>query len=272
MTLAPRRRRAPVDRRAADRHGAGRARGVRAGLRRRARGRSWRWAFDYMQKDGEGEPSERNWLRDETGGSVYLRLSTRPVEQIKRDDDAGPAPADRRRRLLAAPAGAELPGGGRLYRRGRAGGDRGGRADGGRPARRRAAGGHLGRPSQRRLDRGAARARARPRACALAHRAPVGRRAAALRDVTVLDGHPATLAWLGAVPAIAHARSAWSISARPAGSPTSTATTASTPTPSSPPRRRSRPAARSGTSRRCLSRRTLSFRGEHEPGHPTRTR
>ena len=35
-----------------------------------------------MQKDGDGEPSERNWLRDETGGSVYLRLSTRPIEQI----------------------------------------------------------------------------------------------------------------------------------------------------------------------------------------------
>ena len=30
-------------------------------------------------------PSERNWLRDETGGSVYLRLSTRPVEQIERE-------------------------------------------------------------------------------------------------------------------------------------------------------------------------------------------
>ena len=28
------------------------------------------------------QPSERNWLRDETGGSVYLRLSTRPIEQI----------------------------------------------------------------------------------------------------------------------------------------------------------------------------------------------
>ena len=27
--------------------------------------------------------SERNWLRDETGGSVYLRLSTRPIEQIQ---------------------------------------------------------------------------------------------------------------------------------------------------------------------------------------------
>src|SRR6202022_3969886 len=30
------------------------------------------------------EAAERNWLRDETGGSVYLRLSTRPIEQIKR--------------------------------------------------------------------------------------------------------------------------------------------------------------------------------------------
>ena len=44
-----------------------------------------RFAFDYMQRDGEGQPSERTWLRDETGGSVYLRLSTRPVEQVKRD-------------------------------------------------------------------------------------------------------------------------------------------------------------------------------------------
>src|SRR5262249_27387896 len=42
------------------------------------------WAFAYMQKDG-GEVSERNWLRDETGGSVYLRLSTRPIEQLKRE-------------------------------------------------------------------------------------------------------------------------------------------------------------------------------------------
>ena len=42
------------------------------------------FAFDYMQRE-EGEISERNWLRDETGGSVYLRLSTRPLEQIKRE-------------------------------------------------------------------------------------------------------------------------------------------------------------------------------------------
>ncbi|MEX2035732.1 MAG: transketolase, partial [Xanthobacteraceae bacterium] len=42
------------------------------------------FALDYIQKDGDGAASERNWLRDETGGSVYLRLSTRPIEQIKR--------------------------------------------------------------------------------------------------------------------------------------------------------------------------------------------
>jgi pyruvate dehydrogenase E1 component len=45
------------------------------------------WSFDYIQKGGDAEPSERNWLRDETGGSVYLRLSTRPVEQIRRTID-----------------------------------------------------------------------------------------------------------------------------------------------------------------------------------------
>jgi pyruvate dehydrogenase E1 component len=47
------------------------------------------WAFDYLQRDGEGDPDERTWLRDETGGSVYLRLSTNPIEQPgKRVDDA----------------------------------------------------------------------------------------------------------------------------------------------------------------------------------------
>ncbi|WP_440412069.1 transketolase-like TK C-terminal-containing protein [Neorhizobium petrolearium] len=39
------------------------------------------WSFDYMQRDGDGQPDERTWLRDETGGSVYLRLTTRPLEQ-----------------------------------------------------------------------------------------------------------------------------------------------------------------------------------------------
>ncbi|NNU63112.1 transketolase [Ochrobactrum soli] len=46
------------------------------------------WAFDYMQRDGSGDPDERTWLRDETGGAVYLRLSTNPIEQpAKRLDE-----------------------------------------------------------------------------------------------------------------------------------------------------------------------------------------
>lgn len=44
-----------------------------------------RWAFEYMQRSGEAEPDRLTWLRDCTGGSVYLRLSTRSVEQPKRD-------------------------------------------------------------------------------------------------------------------------------------------------------------------------------------------
>ena len=45
------------------------------------------WAFDYLQRDGDGVSNKRTWLRDETGGSVYLRLSTNPIEQPGRFDD-----------------------------------------------------------------------------------------------------------------------------------------------------------------------------------------
>ncbi|MFL2781783.1 MAG: hypothetical protein ACJZ9G_06130 [Rhodospirillales bacterium] len=38
------------------------------------------WAFDYMQRDGQNKYSPV-WLRDYTGGSVYLRLTTKPLEQ-----------------------------------------------------------------------------------------------------------------------------------------------------------------------------------------------
>ncbi len=38
------------------------------------------WAFDYIQRRA-AEDSERRWHRDEKGGSVYLRLSTRQLEQ-----------------------------------------------------------------------------------------------------------------------------------------------------------------------------------------------
>jgi pyruvate dehydrogenase E1 component len=46
------------------------------------------WSFDYMQRHGSG-PSEIAWLRDREGGSVYLRLSTRVIDQPQRRlDDA----------------------------------------------------------------------------------------------------------------------------------------------------------------------------------------
>jgi pyruvate dehydrogenase E1 component len=49
-----------------------------------------RWALDYVQKHGDsdapaGDVQEKSWLRDETGGSVYLRLSTRVIEQVQRE-------------------------------------------------------------------------------------------------------------------------------------------------------------------------------------------
>jgi pyruvate dehydrogenase E1 component len=48
-----------------------------------------RWAFDYLQREGEAEPDAEGWTRDASGGSVYLRLSTRSVPQLHRTlDDA----------------------------------------------------------------------------------------------------------------------------------------------------------------------------------------
>ena len=43
-----------------------------------------RFAFDYMQRDGEDVRDDTTWLRDAAGGAVYLRLSTRAIEQPKR--------------------------------------------------------------------------------------------------------------------------------------------------------------------------------------------
>jgi pyruvate dehydrogenase E1 component len=44
-----------------------------------------RFGFDYMQRDGDINPDTYSWLRDQTGGSIYLRLSTRPLEQPTRN-------------------------------------------------------------------------------------------------------------------------------------------------------------------------------------------
>ena len=45
------------------------------------------WAFDYMQRSGDARPDLADWPRDVTGGSVYLRLSTRGIEQPPRSVD-----------------------------------------------------------------------------------------------------------------------------------------------------------------------------------------
>jgi pyruvate dehydrogenase E1 component len=157
------------------------------------------FAFDYIQRHAEGEPSERNWLRDETGGSVYLRLSTRPIEQVKRTitpelsqaivDGAYwqrvPGPNCQ---VVVAYIGAVAPEAIQAV---------------GLMAEDRRDVGLLAVTSADRLNAGwtaAQRARERGLVHARSHIEKL------LADVpshcgivTVLDGHPATLAWLGAV-------------------------------------------------------------------------
>ncbi len=157
------------------------------------------WAFSYIQKDGDAAPSERNWLRDETGGSVYLRLSTRPIEQIER-----PMMAELRQHIvdgaywlrkpgpnaqvIVACSGAIMPEA---------------IAAVGLMAEDRRDVGLLAVTSADRLNAGwTAAQRARERGLVHA-RSHIERLLAEVPShcgiVTVLDGHPATLAWLGAV-------------------------------------------------------------------------
>src|SRR6516165_5096857 len=157
------------------------------------------FALDYIQREGGAEPSERNWLRDETGGSVYLRLSTRSIEQIKRDmtptlrqsivDGAywlrAPGPNCQ---LVVAYTGAVAPEAIQAV---------------GLMAEDRRDIGLLAITSADRLNAGwTAACRARERGLIHA-RSHIERLLAGLPRhcgiVTVLDGHPATLAWLGAV-------------------------------------------------------------------------
>jgi pyruvate dehydrogenase E1 component len=161
-----------------------------------------RWALAYIQQDAAkdgAEADERTWLRDETGGSVYLRLSTRPLEQPKREMTAGLArdiidgaywmrPPGPNCEAVIAYTGALAPEA--IEAAGRIG-----------QARRDI--GLLAITSADRLNAGwTAAQRARERgvvsARSLAERlfADIPRHAAL---VTAIDGHPATLAWLGAV-------------------------------------------------------------------------
>jgi pyruvate dehydrogenase E1 component len=158
-----------------------------------------RWAFAYIQKDGDAAPSEHNWLRDKTGGSVYLRLSTRPVEQIERKmtpelaqqivDGAywlrKPGP---NAQVMVAFTGAVAPEAIEAV---------------GLMAEDRRDVGLLAVTSADRLNAGwTAAQRARERGLVHA-RSHIERLLADVPPhcgiVSVLDGHPATLAWLGAV-------------------------------------------------------------------------
>jgi pyruvate dehydrogenase E1 component len=158
------------------------------------------FALDYIQRDGgAGELSERNWLRDETGGSIYLRLSTRPIDQIQRDmtpelrqaivDGAywlrEPGPNCQ---VVVAYTGAVAPEAIRAI---------------GLMAEDRRDVGLLAITSADRLNAGwTAACRARERGLVHA-RCHIEQLFAGLPRhcgiVSVLDGHPATLAWLGAV-------------------------------------------------------------------------
>ncbi|WP_392336963.1 transketolase [Loktanella salsilacus] len=157
------------------------------------------WAFDYMQRDGGGDPDERTWLRDETGGSVYLRLTTNPIEQPgKRVDDAFRQGAIDGAYWLRKPGpncdvviayqGAIAPEA--IAAAGMIGGTR-------RDV------GVLAVTSADRLNAGwtaAQRERARGHAGARSHvETLLDTLPSTCTIVTVIDGHPATLSWLGSV-------------------------------------------------------------------------
>jgi pyruvate dehydrogenase E1 component len=162
-----------------------------------------RWAFAYVQRSGdreiEGAGTEGRWLREETGGSVYLRLSTRVIEQPQREMTAAlsrdivdgaywlrkPGP---NAQVVVAYAGALAPEAIEAV---------------GLMAEDRRDLGLLAVTSADRLNAGwTAAQRARERGLVHA-RSHIERLLTDLPPhcgiVTVLDGHPATLAWLGAV-------------------------------------------------------------------------
>ena len=158
-----------------------------------------RFAMDYIQRDGEGNPDERTWLRDQTGGSVYLRLSTRPIDQPRRpmtnkvaqgiiDGGYWLREPGANAQVVVAYMGAVAPEAMEAV---------------GLMAEDRRDVGLLAITSADRLNAGwtaAQRARERGLGTARSHvERLLGALPADCALVTVLDGHPATLAWLGSV-------------------------------------------------------------------------
>ena len=157
------------------------------------------WAFDYLQRDGDGAFDERTWLRDETGGSVYLRLTTKPLEQPgTRVDQAFRQGAIDGAYWLRKPGpNCEIV----IAYQG-AVADQAIAAAGLIGTTRRDIG-VLAVTSADRLNAGwtaAQRERARGNSQAISHvERLLGDLPRQCRLITVIDGHPATLAWLGSV-------------------------------------------------------------------------
>jgi pyruvate dehydrogenase E1 component len=157
------------------------------------------WAFEYMQRDGDDLGYSAAWLRDGTGGSVYLRLTTKPLVQPMRDLPSKTAtdiingaywlrPPGPNCEMVIAYQGVIA--------------DEAIAAAGMLGEHRRDIG-VLAVTSADRLNAGwtaAQRQRAAGNATAKSHvetlLEPVSRHAAIL---SVIDGHPATLSWLGGV-------------------------------------------------------------------------
>ncbi len=156
------------------------------------------FALAYIQKQGD-ETSERNWLRDETGGSVYLRLSTRPIEQMRR-----PMTAELRQAIVDGAYWLRAPGPNCQVVVAYTGAVAPEAIEAiGLMAEDRRDVGLLAVTSADRLNAGwTAAQRARERGLVHA-RSHIERLLAGVPShcgiVSVLDGHPATLAWLGAV-------------------------------------------------------------------------
>ncbi|WP_127597690.1 transketolase-like TK C-terminal-containing protein [Nitratireductor alexandrii] len=158
-----------------------------------------RWSFEYIQRSEMAPPDETNWLRDLTGGSVYLRLSTRSIEQPRReiDDELArdmingaywmrkPGP---NAQVIVAYTGAVAPEAIEAV---------------GMMSEDRRDIGLLAITSADRLNAGWTAAQ-RAREAGLSHaRSHVEHLLATVPShcgiVTVIDGHPATLAWLGSI-------------------------------------------------------------------------
>ena len=158
------------------------------------------WAFDYMQRDGAPAPGTHpGWLRDEEGGSVYLRLTTRPQHQLVRTLDE-----KRRHEIIDGAYWMREPQEGTMLAivyQGAVAPEA--QSAMGQLLARNPGAGLMAVTSADRLDAGwRAAQRERQKGHADASSlieellAPLDRNATI---VTVIDGHPATLSWIGGV-------------------------------------------------------------------------